>query len=48
MIDSVMIVTFNPNTTDVSFYSDEESFDAIDYENAYIEFDPQKSPKFHY
>ena len=36
------------DSTDVAFYSDEESFDALDYENAYLAFDPEKSPKFHY
>ncbi|PWA66679.1 HEAT repeat-containing protein [Artemisia annua] len=36
------------DSTDVAFYIDEESFDALDYENAYLAFDPEKSPKFHY
>ena len=31
------------DSTDVAFYSDEESFDALDYENAYLAFDPEIS-----
>jgi hypothetical protein len=36
------------NSIDVSFYSDKESFDALDYQNAYLAFDLEKSTKFHY
>ena len=36
------------DSIDVAFYSDKESFDALDYKNAYLAFDPEKSPKFHY
>ena len=28
-------------------YNDDESFDALDYENAQLPFDPEKAPTFH-
>ncbi|PWA82689.1 hypothetical protein CTI12_AA046050 [Artemisia annua] len=35
-------------SNDVAKDSDEETFDALDYENAYLAFDPEKSPKIHF
>ena len=42
------VCSVEQDSTDVGFFSDEESFDAIDYENAHQAFDPEKSPKFNY
>ena len=33
------------DSADDTIYSDEESFDGLDYENAHLAFDPEKSPK---
>ncbi|GJV06272.1 hypothetical protein Tco_1343928 [Tanacetum coccineum] len=33
---------------DESYYTDEENFEALDYEDAYLAFDREKSPKFHF
>ncbi|GJW20098.1 hypothetical protein Tco_0030720 [Tanacetum coccineum] len=33
---------------DESYYTDEENFEALDYEDAYLAFDQEKSPKFHF
>lgn len=35
-------------STDVSCYSDEEGFDGLDYEYAYLAFDLEKFPKLNY
>jgi hypothetical protein len=42
------ICSVEQDSTDVGFFNEEESFDAIDYENAHLAFDPEKSPKFNY
>ncbi|GJZ53268.1 hypothetical protein Tco_0608153 [Tanacetum coccineum] len=33
---------------DESYYTDEENFEALDCEDAYLAFDREKSPKFHF
>ncbi|GJT53073.1 hypothetical protein Tco_0988127 [Tanacetum coccineum] len=33
---------------DESYYTDEEKFEALDCEDAYLAFDKEKSPKFHF
>ncbi|GKF42199.1 hypothetical protein Tco_0125541 [Tanacetum coccineum] len=39
---------FEDHSHDDSFYSDEENFEGLDYEDAHLGFDPEKSLKFHY
>lgn len=44
----MLLLTSSMDSADVGFLSDEESFDAIEYENAHLAFDSEKSLKFHY
>ncbi|GKA20792.1 hypothetical protein Tco_0700781 [Tanacetum coccineum] len=39
---------FEDHSHNDSFYSDEENFEGLDYEDAHLGFDPEKSLKFHY
>jgi hypothetical protein len=41
------VASVDEDSTDVGHLSDQDSLDAIDYDNAHLAFDPEKSPKFH-